>query len=102
MKRSHKILGSTTGLLAMAAFSGLISGAATHASASTTGFKADAAKVLTIGKAGVNARYLDGSSHDCATKNDCAGHGGCKTGDQGCKGKNTCKGKGGCKTNGTL
>ncbi len=31
MKRSTKILGSTTGLLAAAAFAGLISGASSHA-----------------------------------------------------------------------
>ncbi len=36
--------------------------------------------------------------HECATKNECKGQGGCKTGDQGCAGKNTCKGKGGCKS----
>ena len=34
--------------------------------------------------------------HDCKGKNECAGQGGCGSGDQGCAGKNTCKGKGGC------
>ncbi len=34
--------------------------------------------------------------HTCKGQNDCAGQGGCKTGDNGCAGKNSCKGKGGC------
>ncbi|MGA2583338.1 MAG: hypothetical protein ABSG31_08675 [Tepidisphaeraceae bacterium] len=98
MTRKTKVLGSTTGLLAIAAFSGLITGAANHASAATG--KTIAAKVVD-GKAGVQvgARNLD--SHDCKGQNSCKGTGGCNTGDQGCKGKNSCKGKGGCKTSTT-
>lgn len=104
MKRSTKILGGSTGLLAAAAFAGLINGAATHASAATAGINhANAVKTVISGKAGVNARHMDGATttHDCKGKNDCKGQGGCKTGDQGCKGKNTCKGNGGCKTSGS-
>ena len=103
MKRSTKILGSTTGLLAAAAFAGLISGASSHASAAGISHMSGV-KTAVVGKAGVNARYLDGttSTHDCKGKNDCKGQGGCKTGDQGCKGKNTCKGNGGCKTTGSV
>ncbi len=102
MKRSTRILGSSTGLLAAAAFAGLISGASIHASAATTPGISHPVKASVIGKAGVNARGLDGAStqHDCSGKNDCKGQGGCKSGDQGCKGKNTCKGKGGCNTSG--
>ena len=104
MKRSTKVLGSTTGLLAAAAFAGLISGASSHASAATTGIsQSHAVKAVVIGKAGVKARNMDdAATHDCKGKNDCKGKGGCKTGDQGCKGKNTCKGNGGCKTTGSL
>jgi hypothetical protein len=91
-------------MLAVAAFSGLISGAAMHASAQTTGLKARTATMAVVGKAGASARNLDGSSsgHACKGQNSCKGTGGCNTGDQGCKGKNTCSGKGGCKTNGSL
>jgi len=102
MKRSTKILGSTTGLLAAAAFAGLISGATSHASASTTGTAGFHGKSTLIAKAGTNARYMDGTTHDCKGKNTCKGTGGCSTGDQGCKGKNTCSGKGGCKTSSSL
>jgi hypothetical protein len=104
MKRSTKILGSSTGLLAAAAFAGLINGAASRAAASTPGIThSTSAKAMIATKAGVKARALDGSTttHDCKGKNDCKGQGGCNTGDQGCKGKNSCKGKGGCKTNGS-
>ena len=102
MKRSTKILGGSTGLLAAAAFAGLISGASSHASAAGI-IATSGVKTAVVAKAGVNARYLDGTTttHDCKGKNDCKGQGGCKTGDQGCKGKNTCKGNGGCKTTGS-
>ena len=101
MKRSTKILGSSTGLLAAAAFAGLISGASSHASAASIS-KPSGVKTSVVAKAGTHARYLDDTTktHDCKGKNDCKGQGGCKTGDQGCKGKNTCKGNGGCKTSG--
>jgi hypothetical protein len=105
MKRSTKILGGSTGLLAAAAFAGLIGGASSHATAAATTGITHATSVKTVidGKAGVKARAMDGttSTHDCKGKNDCKGQGGCKTGDQGCKGKNSCKGNGGCKTNGS-
>jgi hypothetical protein len=39
-----------------------------------------------------------GSKHSCKGQNDCKGHGGCKSSQNGCKGKNDCKGQGGCKT----
>ncbi len=95
MNRLTKTLGSTTGLLAAAAFSGLITGAANYAAAHAT--KSNIAKVSVDSKAGVKARNLDDTDkHDCKGKNDCKGKGGCKTGDNGCKGKNSCKGKGGC------
>jgi hypothetical protein len=98
MKRTTKILGSTTGLLAAAAFSGMVTGAA---SAAALPGHSSIAKVTT---AGVKARNMDDSTdkHDCKGQNSCNGKGGCKSGDQGCKGKNSCKGKGGCKTNGSL
>jgi hypothetical protein len=102
MKRSTKFLGSSTGLLAAAAFAGLISGASSHASAAGLS-KSTGVKTTVVSNAGVKARGMDGttSTHDCKGKNDCKGQGGCKTGDQGCKGKNTCKGNGGCKTSGS-
>jgi hypothetical protein len=104
MKRTSKILASTSGLLAVAAFSGLVSGAVRHASASVTSLNSSTVKTAVAAKAGSSARYLDGSSsgHACKGQNSCKGQGGCSTGDQGCKGKNSCQGKGGCKTNGSL
>ena len=104
MKSTTKVLGSATGMLAIAAFSGLIAGASNHASAAPVGVQSGNAKASVVAKAGVNARNLDDATdkHDCKGKNDCKGKGGCKTGDQGCKGKNSCKSKGGCKTNGNL
>jgi hypothetical protein len=100
MKRSTKILGSTTGLLAAAAFAGLISGASSHASAAGIS-KMNGVKTAVIAKAGVNARHLDANTHDCKGKNDCKGQGGCSSSDNGCKGKNSCKGNGGCKVSGS-
>ena len=101
MNRSTKILGSATGMLAAAAFAGLIGGASSRAAASTTPRAWRSASI--IAKAGVKARNMDGPAtrHDCKGKNDCKGQGGCSSGDNGCKGKNSCKGKGGCNTNGT-
>jgi hypothetical protein len=106
MKRSTKIMGSTTGLMAAAAFAGLISGASSHAVAATNGAAGFHARSTVVASAGAKARNLDDSStqatHDCKGKNSCKGQGGCNTGDQGCKGKNSCQGKGGCKTNGSI
>ncbi|MDP9173231.1 MAG: hypothetical protein M3O30_05110 [Planctomycetota bacterium] len=100
MKRSTKILGSATGFLAAAAFTGMISGAVHTASAGTTSVKAPISKVSIDSKAGMKARMLDDAAgkHDCKGKNDCKGKGGCKTSDNSCKGQNSCKGKGGCKS----
>ena len=105
MKRSTMILGSSTGMLAAAAFAGMIGGALSRATASVTpGFShSTAAKASLLAHAGIKVRNMDGATtqHDCKGKNDCKGQGGCKTGDQGCKGKNSCKGNGGCKTSGS-
>lgn len=100
MNRTTKILGSASGLMAAAAFAGLVSGAAVHARADVT----PAVKASVVAKAGTHARNLDDSTakHDCKGQNACKGQGGCKTGDNGCKGQNSCKGKGGCKTNGSF
>jgi hypothetical protein len=100
MKRSTKILCSTTGFLAAAAFSGMICGTnRTAAAATTAGVRANAAKISLDAKAGIKANMLDDSAgkHDCKGKNDCKGKGGCKTDSNSCKGQNDCKGKGGCK-----
>jgi len=101
MKRSTKILGSSAGMLAAAAFAGLIGGASSRAVAATPGLShSTAARAAVLANAGAKARNMDGATtqHDCKGKNDCKGQGGCNTGDQGCKGKNSCKGKGGCNT----
>jgi hypothetical protein len=98
MKRTAKILGSSTVMLAAAAFAGLISGTASSSMASTN----NASAKTTIGStAGVRSHAIQADAHDCAGKNSCKGQGGCKTSDQGCKGKNSCKGKGGCKVGST-
>jgi hypothetical protein len=106
MKRTTKIIGSSTGLLAAAAFAGLIAGASSHASASTLPHSnITGGKMSVVSHAGAKARYMDDSStekHDCKGKNSCKGNGGCSSSDNGCKGKNSCKGNGGCKTNGSL
>ena len=105
MKRSTKILGSSTGLLAAAAFAGMIGGASSRATAATAPglTHATAAKAAIVANAGAKARNMDTptTQHDCKGSNDCKGQGGCKSGDNGCKGQNSCKGKGGCKTSGS-
>ena len=96
MKKTTKVLGSTAGMLAVAAFGGMLAGA-TH-TASAKGISAS----KTLAAAGAKVERLQAAgTHACKGANDCKGTGGCKTGDQGCKGKNSCKGKGGCKTDGT-
>src|SRR5208337_2668753 len=85
MKRSTKILGSSSGLLAAAAFAGLLSGVTSHASASTPSITHQSAKTMLVAKAGTKARAMDDTTkHDCKGKNDCKGQGGCGGGDNGC------------------
>jgi len=93
-----KLFGSASGILAVAAFSGLIAGATHTATASTKGISA----AKTLVSAGAKVQKLDDAAkHACKGANACKGQGGCKTGDNGCKGQNSCKGKGGCKTDAT-
>jgi hypothetical protein len=96
MNKKTKLIGSATGMLAMAAFTGMIAGAANHASASTKSFTSAKAQMA----AGSKIQRMDdaAATHACKGANACKGQGGCKTGDNGCKGQNSCKGKGGCKT----
>jgi hypothetical protein len=98
-------------MIATAAMTGLLAGAAGRAVASTEAptCTSTGTSHLVSGKAlssaagqHVGILLADGDKHDCAGKNDCKGKGGCKTGDNGCKGKNSCKGKGGCKTDGSI
>ncbi len=79
---------TTRTMIAAAAISGLLSGAAINQSyaADQDGKPGKAAPAKKIPKV-----------QDCGGQNDCKGLGGCKTGDNGCKFKNSCKGKGGCK-----
>jgi hypothetical protein len=96
MSKMTKVLGSATGMLAVAAFSGLLAGSAHVASASTNTSKFVAKTQVS---AGAKVQRLDDTDkHDCKGQNACKGKGNCKTGDNGCKGQNSCKGKGGCKT----
>jgi len=97
MNKKIKLIGSASGMLAIAAFSGLLAGTAQKASASTKSFATPKAQIV----AGAKVQRLDGGTHACKGANDCKGQGGCKTGDNGCKGQNSCKGKGGCKTDGS-
>jgi hypothetical protein len=99
MTKTTKILGSTSGLLAVAAFSGLMLGA-TH-TASAQGISA-AKLAVSAGAKVERLQTTPPATHSCKGKNSCKGAGGCKTGDQGCKGKNSCKGNGGCKTDGSM
>jgi len=100
MTKKTKLIGSASGMLAVAAFSGLLAGSAQRASASTIKH-ISASRAAVVIAAGARAIHLDGGTHDCKGQNDCKGQGGCKTSDNGCKGQNSCKGKGGCKTNAT-
>ena len=79
-----------TALLAAAAITGLMAGAAQVSAQGTSG----------SASFGVMSHYSIDGKHSCKGKNSCKGQGGCKSGDNGCKGKNSCKGKGGCNTNG--
>jgi|GEM_PF-6979237 len=97
MTKTTKVLGSTAGMLAVAAFGGMLAGA-TH-TASAKGISA--AKVMGTAGAKIVRLQAAAGTHACKGANSCKGQGGCKTGDAGCKGKNSCKGKGGCKTDGT-
>jgi hypothetical protein len=97
MNKKTKLIGSATGMLAVAAFSGLLAGTAQKAGAATKAFSTPKTQVV----AGAKVQRLDGGTHACKGANDCKGQGGCKTGDNGCKGQNSCKGKGGCKTDGS-
>lgn len=90
MTKKTKLFGSASGMLAVAAFSGLLAGATHTASAKAI----SAVKA----QAGTAAKVLRLDGNQCKGQNDCKGKGGCKTGDNGCKGQNSCKGKGGCKT----
>ncbi len=80
---------STKNIIAVAAFTGLLSGAYAANSSSTS-------KSLNLGSS--IEKMADKGQHTCKGHNECKGTGGCKSGDNGCKGKNTCKGKGGCNT----
>jgi hypothetical protein len=90
----NRMKNSSRKILAAAAVTGLLSGAALHQSradsATNTASSTNAAagKVAPIKKAP--------KVHDCAGQNDCKGIGGCKTDAHDCKFKNSCKGKGGC------
>ena len=96
MTTKSKLFGSATGILAVAAFSGILAGA-TH-TASAKSISAPKAQV----SAGAKVERLQATgTHACKGANACKGQGGCKTGDNGCKGQNSCKGKGGCKTDGS-
>ena len=75
-----RIIAASATLFAAAAYTGLLSGCQHQGSGSDNGQQMSS----------------DLDKHACAGKNQCKGHGGCKTGDNGCKGKNSCKGKGGC------
>jgi len=100
MTKKSKLIGSASGMLVVAAFSGLLAGSEQCAGASTTKNISASRTAVVIG-AGAKAIHMDGGTHDCKGKNDCKGQGGCKTSDNGCKGKNSCKGNGGCNTNAT-
>jgi hypothetical protein len=86
MKRTSRTL------LAAAAVSGLISGAAVE-----QGHADSTNAISTNAAAGKVAPHKKAPKvHDCAGQNDCKGIGGCKTESHSCKFKNACKGKGGC------
>jgi hypothetical protein len=73
-------------LVISAAMAGLVAGAMTMTSCSSS-----------KDESGMSSSSTATDKHDCKGLNSCKGKGGCQTGDMGCKGKNSCKGKGGCK-----
>jgi hypothetical protein len=88
-------------LLMTAAMSGLLTGATTILSASTTSTGANSiSRAMGLSS---SSSFDDPKTdkHACKGQNSCKGKGGCKTGDNGCKGQNSCKGKGGCATDGS-
>ena len=100
MKKTRNVLLGASGLLAAAAFSGLMAGSAV-AEISSTGVNSASSSKIQVALAGSQAVFNDDAAagkHECKGKNECKGNGGCKAGDNGCKGKNSCKGKGGCNT----
>jgi hypothetical protein len=98
---------NTKMMLAAAAMGGLLAGATSRLSASTTAVAPTGSAIVsshsstptaraTASRAGVQLADGTTDKHDCKGQNSCKGKGGCKTGDNGCKGKNSCKSKGGC------
>jgi hypothetical protein len=81
---------STRTIIAAAAITGLLSGAAIN-----QGYAQTAGAKNPPPAAGKPARKVP-KLQDCSGQNDCKGIGGCKTPDHACKFKNDCKGKGGC------
>jgi hypothetical protein len=82
-------------LLAAAAITGLINGAAIRQTlAAPTNSAAAGTNAPAPGKVAPLATAP--KEHDCAGDNECKGVGGCKTDAHACKFKNDCKGKGGC------
>ena len=77
-----------TALVAAAAMTGLMAGAA----------QVSAQGTLSATSIGVIAHHSISDQHTCKGQNSCKGQGGCQSGDNGCRGKNSCKGKGGCNT----
>jgi hypothetical protein len=90
-------------LLMTAAISGLLSGATTTLSASTSSGNTGATSLTRALGLSSSSSYDDPKTekHACKGQNSCKGKGGCKSGDNGCKGQNSCKGKGGCATDGS-
>lgn len=95
-------------LLFAAAVSGLLTGTAVsaHASTMTDGAQAQSGNGQYTTQAETSPSNLlytgfQTDKHSCKGKNSCKGKGGCKSSDNGCKGKNSCKGKGGCATDGS-
>jgi len=88
MKKSSRYL------MAAAALSGLISGAALQQALADPAATNALASSVSPGKVAPVKKAP--KVHDCAGQNDCKGIGGCKTESHSCKFKNACKGKGGC------
>ena len=89
-------------LLFSAAVTGLLTGTAVCAHASTTENAQTGNAQYTTQSSPNSGLYTQArkDKHSCKGQNSCKGKGGCKSSDNGCKGKNSCKGKGGCATNG--
>ena len=100
MEKKTKASLAVSSAVTAAALSGLLVGSAYAQGSDSVGIlkNSRSAQVAIAGHFAGMTLSEEAGKHDCKSKNECKGQGGCQSGDNGCKGKNSCKGKGGCST----